>query len=215
MEIRTCNIPASLGILTGNLVITRFPSRLDMRLFLALKAFFATLFNPAIAKKVAEALGSDKSIENKQPSTSAVSQPVPKETAAKSSAPVSKESSGRSDALTLLSTLQREARFLDLVHESLDMYTDAQIGAAARDVLRDTRKSLDKMLEIKPLLSAKEGVSIDLPETLSPVRWKLLGGKSNRGVVVHAGWIATKTEIPKWNGSRDDSMVLAAAEIDS
>ncbi|MFN7844265.1 MAG: DUF2760 domain-containing protein [Pirellula sp.] len=186
-----------------------------MRLFLALKAFFSTLFNPAIAKKVAEALNADKSIENKQPSTSAVSQTVPKETAAKSSAPVNKESSGRSDALTLLSTLQREARFLDLVHESLDMYTDAQIGAAARDVLRDTRKSLDKMLEIKPLLSSKEGGAIDLPETLSPVRWKLLGGKSNRGVVVHAGWIATKTEIPKWNGSRDDSMVLAAAEIDS
>ena len=115
----------------------------------------------------------------------------------------------------LLSTLQREARFLDLVHESLDIYTDAQIGAAARDVLRDTRKSLDKMLEIKPLISSKEGDSIDLPEQLSPVRWKLLGGKANRGVVVHACWMATKTEIPKWNGSHEDAVVLAAAEIDS
>lgn len=186
-----------------------------MRLFLALKAFFSVLFNPAIAKRVAEALGPPKSIENKQTSTTAMSQPVPAEPAAKKSAPATKESGGRSDALTLLSTLQREARFLDLVHESLDMYTDAQIGAAARDVLRDTRKSLDKMLEIKPLISSKEGDSIDLPEQLSAVRWKLLGGKSNRGVVVHAGWTATKTDIPKWNGSREDAVVLAAAEVES
>lgn len=185
-----------------------------MRLFLALKAFFSVLFNPAIAKRVAEALGPPNSIENKQTSTTGMSQPVPAEPAVKKSAPASKESGGRSDALTLLSTLQREARFLDLVHESLDMYTDAQIGAAARDVLRDTRKSLDKMLEIKPLISSKEGDSIDLPEQLSPVRWKLLGGKSNRGVVVHAGWTATKTDLPKWNGSRDEAFVLAAAEID-
>lgn len=186
-----------------------------MRLFLALKAFFSVLFNPTIAKRVAEAFEAPKSIENKQPSAPAMPQPVPTGSAVKSSLPAGKESSGRSDALTLLSTLQREARFLDLVHESLDMYTDAQIGAAARDVLRDTRKSLDKMLEIKPLISSKEGDSIDLPEQLSPVRWKLLGGKSNRGVVVHAGWAATKTDIPKWNGSRDDAVVLAAAEVDS
>jgi hypothetical protein len=186
-----------------------------MRLFLALKAFFSTLFNPAIAKKIAEALDTKKSAENKQTAPSLTLPAAPSESTAKSPKPASKESSGRSDALTLLNTLQREARFLDLAHESLDMYTDAQIGAAARDVLRDTRKSLDKMFEIKPLLSAKEGDSIDLPETLSPVRWKLLGGKANRGVVVHAGWMATKTEIPKWSGSRDDSMVLAAAEIDS
>jgi hypothetical protein len=186
-----------------------------MRLFLALKAFFSVLFNPELANRVSEALGAPKSIENKQPSPPAISQPVPATDTAKKPLPASKESGGRSDALTLLSTLQREARFLDLVHESLDMYTDAQIGAAARDVLRDTRKSLDKMLDIKPLISSKEGDSINLPEQLSPVRWKLLGGKSNRGVVVHAGWMATKTEIPKWNGNLDDAVVLAAAEIDS
>ncbi|MCU0710610.1 MAG: DUF2760 domain-containing protein [Pirellula sp.] len=191
-----------------------------MRLFLALKAFFSTLFNPAIAKKIAEVLNAkDTKQTDGRPTISTANPVVPQSplknptAAQKETAP--KDAGGRSDALTLLSTLQREARFLDLVHESLDMYTDAQIGAAARDVLRDTRKSLDKMLEIKPLLSAKEGVSIDLPEHLSPVRWKLLGGNAGRGVIVHAGWMASKVEIPKWNGSREDSMVLAAAEIDS
>ena len=38
------------------------------------------------------------------------------------------------DAIALLATLQREARFVDLVNEALDGYADAQIGAAARRV---------------------------------------------------------------------------------
>ena len=54
------------------------------------------------------------------------------------------------EALTLLAALQREARFVDLVQESLDAYTDAQIGGAARDVLRDCRKTLDRMFALKP-----------------------------------------------------------------
>lgn len=191
-----------------------------MRLFLAFKAFFSTLANPATAQRVAEALekpGAQPSLEKGKLPDASVSrqESQPKTIASSASAAPSGSTSGRSDALTLLSTLQREARLLDLIHESLDMYTDAQIGAAARDVLRDARKSLDKMLEIKPLLAVKEGDSVDLVEPLSPVRWKLLGGKAPRGVVVHAGWMAAKLEIPKWNGNRDDAMVLAAAEIET
>ncbi|XZE20438.1 DUF2760 domain-containing protein [Pirellulaceae bacterium SH449] len=191
-----------------------------MRLFLALKAFFSTLANPATAQRVAEALAKTdvkpSHEKGKLPVTGVNrSETQPKTTAAPTNAAQSGATSGRSEALTLLSTLQREARLLDLIHESLDMYTDAQIGAAARDVLRDARKSLDKMLEIKPLLLAKEGDSVDLIEPLSPVRWKLLGAKAPRGVIVHAGWMAAKLEIPKWNGSRDDALVLAAAEIET
>jgi hypothetical protein len=46
----------------------------------------------------------------------------------------------RSEALTLLATLQREARFVDFIKESLEGYSDAQIGAVARDVHRDCGK---------------------------------------------------------------------------
>jgi hypothetical protein len=191
-----------------------------MRLFLAFKAFFSTLANPATARRVAEALEKPvalpKQEKGKLPDAS-VSRPEnqPKTTASSASAAPIGSSSGRSEALTLLSTLQREARLLDLIHESLDMYTDAQIGAAARDVLRDARKSLENMLDIKPLLAVEEGDSVDLVEPLSPVRWKLLGAKAPRGVVVHAGWMAAKLEIPRWNGNRDDAMVLYAAEIET
>ena len=51
----------------------------------------------------------------------------------------------RSEAITLLAALQREARFVDFIQESLAGYTDAQIGAAARDVHRDCGTVLKRM----------------------------------------------------------------------
>ena len=56
--------------------------------------------------------------------------------------PAAEPAPRRSDAITLLAALQREARFVDLVQEPLGEYSDDQIGAAARDVLRDCREVL-------------------------------------------------------------------------
>ena len=58
----------------------------------------------------------------------------------------------RSEAITLLATLQREARFVDFIKEPLDGYSDAQIGAAARDVHRDCGKVLDRLFAIQSLV---------------------------------------------------------------
>ncbi|MEQ1828423.1 MAG: DUF2760 domain-containing protein, partial [Pirellula sp.] len=122
----------------------------------------------------------------------------------------------RSDALTLLSTLQREARLLDLVCESIDEYSDAQIGAAARDVLRDSRKTLDRMFGLKPLLVSREGDTIEIPADHSPMRWRIVGKESSRqGTLSHCGWQATKTELPQWSGNADDALVIAAAEVET
>ena len=63
----------------------------------------------------------------------------------------------RSDAITLLATLQREARFVDIVSEPLDGYSDAQIGAAARDVLRESGKVLNRLFSLKRVVDAEEG----------------------------------------------------------
>ncbi|MGV2334905.1 MAG UNVERIFIED_CONTAM: DUF2760 domain-containing protein [Planctomycetaceae bacterium] len=43
----------------------------------------------------------------------------------------------RSEAISLLATLQREGRLLDFLKEPIDAYSDAQIGAAVRDIHRD------------------------------------------------------------------------------
>jgi len=128
----------------------------------------------------------------------------------------------RSEALTLLATLQREARLLDLVQEPLEQYPDAQVGAAARDVLRDTRKVLERAFGIKPLIDVAEGSSVELPSSPSPMLWKISGSQSlsasagsKKMMVVHPGWKADHCQLPVWNGSSEDALVLAPAEVEN
>jgi len=122
----------------------------------------------------------------------------------------------QSEAIALLATLQREARLIDLVQEPLEQYPDAQVGAAARDVLRDTRKVLERVCGIMPLLVETEGTAIELPADTSPMRWKISGtaGNNKRATVIHPGWQVTHCQLPQWNGSAADALVLAPAEVE-
>jgi Domain of unknown function (DUF2760) len=128
-----------------------------------------------------------------------------------------KPTPGRSDALTLISTLQREARLLDLVQEPLDGYTDAQVGAASRDVLRDTSATLKRLFNIVRLVESSEGDRVELPNDPSSARWRIVGPSpnGNRATLVHAGWQATKCELPQWTGPSSDALVLAPAEVEA
>ncbi|GAB5402856.1 MAG: DUF2760 domain-containing protein [Aureliella sp.] len=167
----------------------------------AFKAFFAALFNNEVSKKIEDALAGTpepKAIEGG-------AKPAEKPTAPKPA---------RSDAITLLSTLQREARLLDLVQESLDQFSDAQIGAASRDVLRDCRKTLDRMFAIEPLSEADEGEPLEVEEKASPARLRATGASHGKGTVVHRGWKATVCEIPSWSGRRNDAWILAPTEVE-
>lgn len=180
-----------------------------MRMALAFRAFFAVLFHRDAAQRVLEAL-SPKVSPNI--STSSSEQPRRDERPPASSP----ASQARSDALTLLMVLQRDARLLDLLTESLDQYSDAQIGGAARPVLQDASKSLERLFGIKPLATQSEGERIEVPDDASPLRWRLTGNSSAKvGRVAHPGWLATKVELPKWTGQRDDAMVLAPIEVDA
>ncbi len=187
-----------------------------MRIVLAFRAFFAVLFNKSKAVQVEKLLLASSADISSTPPTRipapsvqevAPTPPTPRPT------PVAK--SGRSEALTLLSTLQREARFIDLVQESLDQYSDTQIGAAARDVLRDTKKSLETMFGLKPLAEQAEGERVQLPDAPSPIRWKLVGAVQESGVLVHPGWVAAKVELPTWSGKPEDQWIVAPAEVEA
>jgi hypothetical protein len=122
---------------------------------------------------------------------------------------------------------------LDLVHESLDDYSDEQIGGAARNVLRDTRKAMDRVFGLKRLVDDAEGARIEIPGQASPIRWRVLssganstganssganssgGSSGSRGTLVHAGWIASKTDLPTWTGKKEDVLVVAPVEVET
>ncbi|MEM8733793.1 MAG: DUF2760 domain-containing protein, partial [Planctomycetota bacterium] len=123
----------------------------------------------------------------------------------------------RSDAVTLLATLQREARFIDIVKEPLGDYSDEQVGAAARDVLRDCGSVLDRLFKIEPVVNQEDGSQVEIPSDASAAKLRLTGNATEdakSGTLVHHGWQAQQCEIPKWTGSKEQALVVAQAEVE-
>ena len=120
----------------------------------------------------------------------------------------------RDPAVTLLATLQREARLVDLIHEDLSQYSDAQVGAAARPCLQQCAGVLNRLFELQPVVVATEGESVDVGENASPMRYQWIGeGTAESGKLIHHGWQATKVELPKWAGEVADANVIAPAQV--
>lgn len=123
----------------------------------------------------------------------------------------------KNDAVILLSTLQREARFIDFIKESLDSFTDAQIGAASRSVHRETKKTLERIFGIKELSENPEGNSIEIPQPADPDRYNLTGNvtsSANRGIIRHCGWKITRCEMPVWNGDEKNKEIISPMEVE-
>jgi hypothetical protein len=179
------------------------------RFLLAMRIFFRTLLNAEAAKSVEQVL-----------SGAGLPPPVEEKPAAlpKPRAPEKPTAPVRSDALTVLAALQRDARFVDFVKEPLGDYSDAQIGAAARDVMRDSAAVLDRMFAIQPLLPEGEGAEVEVPAGFDAGQFRLTGNVTGeppfRGHLVHHGWEATKCELPAWTGSKSAANVIAAAEVE-
>ena len=124
----------------------------------------------------------------------------------------------RSEALTLLSALQREGRLVDFVMEPLDGYSDAQVGAAARDVHRDCGAVIQRLFGPEALNGQSEGSSVEVPAGYDPAAWRLTGSPAGdgaqRGTLQHPGWKAARCEVPSWTGAPDSARVLAPAEVE-
>jgi hypothetical protein len=178
-----------------------------MRIGLAFRTFFKALFDTHFAQKVEALLAGREKPTPAHPSALATVRDTVVETSPK-----------RSDALTLLATLQREARFVDMVKEPLGEYSDAQVGAAARDVLRDCGIVLDRLFNVQPLVEQKEGSEVEVPVDYEAGRYRLTGDVAGeppfRGRLMHHGWIATRCEVPSWIGTEATRMIVAPEEVE-
>ena len=122
----------------------------------------------------------------------------------------------RSEAVTLLSVLQREARLVDFLKENIAAYSDAQVGAAVRDVHRDAAAALERMFAPRPVMAEAEGSAVQVPADAARVR--LIGNVTaqppQRGTLRHGGWEATKIELPQWSGAQAAAKLIAPAEVE-
>jgi hypothetical protein len=185
-----------------------------MHLLIALKAFFLVLFNSALARRVDEVLQR----RNEQPMLPDTKHEALAERPKAPAKPAAPSKPVRSDAITLLAALQREGRFVDFLKEELSGFSDAQIGAVARDLHRDCGKVIDRMFAIQPLLSDAEGASVEVASGSDAGRYRLVGNVSGtppfRGALVHHGWQATACELPSWVGGEGSARVVAPAEVE-
>ncbi|MFO0899790.1 MAG: DUF2760 domain-containing protein [Pirellulales bacterium] len=171
------------------------------RLVLAFRAFFAVLFDRSSAERVAQCL---------LPAPAAETAPEPAKPAPKAAR--------RSDAVQLLATLQREARLVDFLLEPIAGYADDQIGAAVRNVHRDCQGVLERAFGLKPLFAEAEGSPLEVPAGFDAARIRLTGQIAGdppyQGTLVHAGWLATRCELPEWTGKAEGALVVAPAEVE-
>src|SRR5687768_14813489 len=120
------------------------------RIGLAFRAFFAALGSAEKARQIETALAG---AALPKIDIAAKSQPSPASRAAP-------DKPARSEAVTLLAALQREARLVDLVQQPLGQFSDEQIGAAARNVLTDCAAVLNRFFELQPVTASEEGASL-------------------------------------------------------
>ncbi len=170
-----------------------------MGLGLAFKAFFRALRDRAFTEQVDRLLR--EQAREALPATERV-----------------EETPERSDALILLAVLQREARLIDFMKEDLSGYSDAQIGAAVRDVQRECAVALERMFALRPIHDQTEGSQIEIPAGFDPVQVKLTGNVTGqppfRGTLAHQGWQATRCDLPAWTGQDEATRVIAPAEVE-
>jgi hypothetical protein len=175
-----------------------------MRIGLAFRLFFKVLFDGSTAEQLSNVL------DGKLPTLPQGSQPEAPEPAPKSPA--------RSDALTLLAALQREARFVDIIQEPLDQYNDAQVGGAAREVLKDCGKVVQRIFDLQPVVAEEEGASVELSSDFDAGVYRLTGNVGNEtpssGSLVHHGWQANQCDVGQWSGSDGTAMIVAPAELE-
>jgi len=124
----------------------------------------------------------------------------------------------RSEALTLLAVLQREARLVDFIQEPITGYSDAQIGAAARSVHDACADVFERFFSLKPLRQEPDGAQIEVPAGADSSQFRLVGNVGGagpfRGTLAHPGWRAEKCELPAWIGRNESAMVVAPCEVE-
>lgn len=120
--------------------------------------------------------------------------------------------------LRVLAVLQRDGRLIDFLEEEIDAYTDAQIGAAVRDIHRSCRKSLHEYLTIEPIIDGPEEQRVTVPSDFDPAAIRLVGNVNGsapfHGVLKHHGWRVRSVHLPLLPATRDETSVLSPAEVE-
>ena len=190
-----------------------------MPIGLAFKAFFRLLFGKPLPPEAAAYLP-EEARRALLPERVEIAKPI---TPAPEKVPVidkpKKDTSAlqREGALAMLALLQREGRLIDFLREPLDGFSDADIGAAARDVHRGCKKVIDLHLSLEPMMPGNEDDKVTVPRGFDPSEIRLIGEARGEppfaGTLRHHGWRVVETRLPALADGLDRT-VIAPAEVE-
>jgi len=211
-----------------------------MRLWLAIKCFFLILFTRRLPAEAANLLprqvagglpprsaeilgpsGAAGGAERSETINAAMVTTVPGTPALDATQPMTSPlpppKPDNNAAVQLLAILQREGRLLDFLQEEVDGYSDAQIGAAVRDIHRGCKKALAEHMPLEPVLREKENAQVRVDVGFDPSRIRLVGNVVGEppftGALRHHGWRIAKVTLPTAPRGTDPS-VVAPAEVE-
>jgi hypothetical protein len=176
---------------------------LGKRISYAFQTFFRILSSGEIPREVVQELA--------RPQTPAVG-PAPEVStpqAEPAAEPVNR-------AIQVLAILQRDGRLIDFFNEDISPYSDAQIGAAVRDLHQSCKQSLERYINLEPIIASDEGEPVTVQE-VDAAAIKLVGNVSGklpvRGVLRHRGWRVASVNLPPLPDGAAGS-VIAPAEVE-
>jgi hypothetical protein len=176
------------------------------RLSLAFKSFFGLLFRGKLPDDVQIAL-------NLTRRAAAPAAPA---------APPKPPAQPADGAVQILGVLQKEGRLIDFLMEDISQFSDDQVGAAVRDIHKNSRAALDRHLKLVPVIDGVEGALTRLAASgLGPkdtASLRLVGkvpadGKVEAGILQHRGYKVEKIDLPALKPG-EKVTILAPAEIE-
>jgi hypothetical protein len=179
-----------------------------MGLGLAIKAFFALLSSDTLPDN----LLNEMRLERKE-----LKKELPKETAPSQAELRKREIEQQSRSVQLLNILQRDGRLVDFLREDIKPYSDAQVGAAVRNLHEGCQQALDRYLKLEPIMDSTEGEPVTVQQGFDPNSIKLIGNVTGKpplkGTLRHKGWQVTKVDLPALPES-NGQIVVAPAEVE-
>ena len=189
-----------------------------MHLLLAIRCFFLILFAgrlPDQAKQLVAAPPPPPRDPPKLPPPG----PTREEVAAREAevAAKARAEGAHRGAVQMLALLQREGRLVDFLEEDIAAYSDAQIGAAVRDIHKGCKRALAEHVTVRPVLDGGDESAVKVEPGFDPSRIKLVGNVAGQppfsGVLKHPGWRGAEVRLPELPASVDPT-VIAPAEVE-
>lgn len=131
--------------------------------------------------------------------------------------PVEKPVDSTDRAVQMLAILQRDGRLIDFLTEDIAPYSDAQVGAAVRDLHHSCRHTLERYVKLEPIIASEEGQPVTVQDPVDPASIKLIGNVTGkpplRGLLRHRGWRVSTVSLPPLPDGAARSIV-APAEVE-